>query len=73
MFAFSSEQQNNHSNFWESPSCPSLFFHFKRISKKKPKNRKTEKPKNQATKKRETRYYTDDYSLPGSLNTRHEK
>ena len=37
------------------------------------KNQKTEKPKNQKTKKRETRYYTDDYSLPGSLNTRHEK
>ena len=37
----------------------------------KPKNQKTEKPKNQKTKK--TRYYTDDYSLPGSLNTRHEK
>ena len=25
------------------------------------------------TKKRETRYSTDDYSLPASLNTRHEK
>ena len=40
---------------------------------KKPKNQKTEKPKNQKTKKRETRYNTDDYSLPDSLNTRHEK
>ena len=52
------------------------YFFTSKEFKKKPKNQKTEKPKNQknqTTKKRETKYYTDDYSLTGSLNTRHEK
>ena len=36
-------------------------------------HRKKKKKTKQKTKKRETRYSTDDYSLPGSLNIRHEK